>query len=339
MPYTVKRYRGESLSSWLFRLKMTDVRTTVLMDASTRDMDVVADMAEWDTRCEETTLCIDPDFTISDSAEACLRQRFGILPKHVARDFATFRSLIPLRHRGAYCYECMALAIGETGFPICLTQWRHVLEPFCNRHRLLLREGLIIGRGREDLPRRLFKWHWNSERQYDGYEQYMAADARLLALSSRVQFKLNRSLAGQSDLRVKFNIENFVLTLMRALMMPCLNASYGRVLAVSGRTHAIKFCMGQSHYTALYAQPFRASSGTRARALYLTGLLLGWISESEAKRAAGTDFFISTSAADVLRNLRRSHMGLIEWMKIHLQRFETDVLRVSTLRNTCPNWD
>jgi hypothetical protein len=232
----------------------------------------------------------------------------------------------------------MATAITRTGFPVCLTKWRHVLEPFCDRHPYLLREGNLIGRVPEDLPRYLFKWHWQSRRQRDDYELYAAANAPLLALSRQVQLTITQTLITQSEMAIKHKFENFILTLMRALMMPCMDGSYDGGSLTRGRIEAVQRIIGDANYTVLYLQPFLASSATRARALYLVGLVLGWISESAAKAAAGKDLYIATSAEHITRWLLDGQTGLARWLSPNLQRFETDTASLSILQSACPGW-
>jgi hypothetical protein len=142
----------------------------------------------------------------------------------------------------------------------------------------------------------------------------------------------------QSEMATKHKIENFILTLMRALMMPCMNGSYDGGSLTGGRSEAVRRIVGGANYTVLYLQPFLASSATRARALYLVGLVLGWISESAAKAAAGKDFYIATSAEHITRWLLDEQTGLARWLSLNLQRFETDTVSLSVLQSASPGW-
>lgn len=317
---------GESLSSWMYRI--------TLQTMCNRNFDA-SHIGEFETGEMWTNVTLsstgDPDFLDTNRKLPSFIKHHSVTREYLTEKFGPCEQpLVPIQYRRSYCYACLEEGLKTTRSFVCKVEWRYILQPFCTTHGVLLRDAPVKYGTNEDYGLRLFMWHHSRDRKFDRYDLACEADSELLRLSFDVQQRYMdlRLRAPHSD--VAQQIDNFMLTLMRAVLLPCFGASY-RNVDMSGCGGPDCFPKhGQSFYVKFYFEVYRVSCSARARALYLSGLLLGWIEPSDAQAARGRDYYMVTDRAQIWRTIdKNSQFG--RWLHKELESYESRLLALSDI--------
>jgi len=317
---------GESLSSWMYRIALQGMCNRYF-DASHIGEFEAGEMWAHATHSSVS----DPDFMETNVKLSSFIKQHGVARERLAEKFGPCEQpLVPIKYRRSYCYACLEEGLKTTRSFVCKLEWRYLLQPFCAAHQVLLRDAPVKYSTNEDYGFRLFMWHHNRDRVFDRYDLACEADSELLRLSLDVQQRYMdlRLRAPHSD--VAQQMDNFMLTLMRAMLLPCLSASY-RNVDMSGCGGPDCFPKhGLSFYVTFYFEVYRVSCSARARALYLSGLLLGWIEPSDAQAARGRDYYRVTDRAQIWRTIEiNSQLG--RWVHNQLELYESSLLSLSNI--------
>ena len=243
---------------------------------------------------------------------------------------STFRpseaQIIPICFRSDYCLTCMEESVTATGFPVYLRSWRYLLKPFCQVHGCVLRSAGNYLHDSVYFAMDVFEYDSSRGHELERETKWLEKDSAVQLLGRMVVERADKLIKGSQDPVEQGNAENFLLTLLRLTLM-------GEV--VGDYTSVLKFRVQSSDEfentsgTALFHQLLlRVTAITRARAFYLVGLLLGWITDEQAADARPEhDIYLSTSASSLWRRLELS-----QGVRTVLQLYSTDLLGVSSLK-------
>jgi hypothetical protein len=314
---------GESLSSWMHRIALLGERSG--LDKVNYISEFECGQAGADIMLSEAA---DPDFLETNIELPFFINRHGISKDRLAEKFGPCeRPLVPIQYRRSYCYTCMEEGLRATRSFVCKLEWRYLLQPFCSAHRALLRDAPEEYCNNKDFGLRLFVSHHN-RKTFDQYDLACEADSELLTLSWKVQRRYMDLRQRASHREVAQQLDNFMLTLVRVMLLPCFHASY-RNVDLSGWGGPDCFPKhGQSFYVKFYFEIYRVSCSARARALYLSGLLLGWIDPGDAKTARGRDYYMVTDRVQIWHTIEKN-LRLGRWFHQQLKLYETSLLGTS----------
>lgn len=241
--------------------------------------------------------------------------------------------IIPLQHRCSYCYQCVEEGIRATGLPVIKSCWRHVLMPFCSKHEALLYD--VSGRIslNEDFPAAVFKFHWSRTFATTRFDEHTRSDISRLKGAMRVQQRVIDLWEGTTDVVQRSANLGFVLTLFRMVLQPTYEWAYSKkdMFNVGGPPSGLGF------YSAFYNLPLRATAFARARALFLVGLILGWIDQDEAQAPEFWDGFAPQRAHTIWAHLPY-HGPLRSWVRRELDLYNAGNFSRQSLRDTPYGW-
>lgn len=251
---------------------------------------------------------------------------YGLSMDWIKSNFAPpSKHIVPVGFRSDYCPRCMEEAVREIGSPVYLKSWRMLLKPFCEKHWSVLRSANFSKTNAICFADDIFSE--DSDRP-----EILAREARFLELDASVQLlslsavqRLNDLLSSAHNAQIVEQVERFILTLMRAVLSPEQLHNYSSVLNYNARA-AGSFRVYQDTLS-FYNFPFTTTAITRARAFYLIGLLLGWISEKAAVAARpASDFYLATSASYIWSRIKS------KWRILPiLELYSTDIVGTSSL--------
>ncbi|MGY2686124.1 hypothetical protein ACVWVZ_005458 [Pseudomonas tolaasii] len=323
---SAKYYRGESLSSWCYRLCQYPEVQMHLLERYKRNSIYPASYSSIFEFEQDLSPGADLDFVACLQTKSALQSMIGGYLKKFQLPASQVHPIIPWSYRRSYCYSCMAEAMGTTKAPILKIRWRRVCEPFCDRHKKLLMDApLYVGRPL-DAPRTIFKWHHSGVANNIRHNEYLDQWSEVLRIAYKIQKKIHKIRTGNDAKLVKL-FDDSIMSLFRALLTPqsflYQHSGARRLLDVFSRE-------GESKNVALYLQPYRASSASRARALFYIGLLIGWIRNSEATLALSDDFWAPKTSEDVWEAIYRSDSKVCSTTLMNLRLFKSDLLNFAT---------
>jgi len=316
-------YGGESLSSWCFRLAQFPEVQQYLLAKSTPG--IISSMThlsilEFEQSCNNA----DFDFIYDEPRKLMLMPIIGGNYRKFLVPSVCIQPVIPWQYRRSYCSSCISEALRVTRAPILKSSWRNVFEPFCIKHGELLRDAPPhVGR-LLDGPRAIFKWHHMSPNDCSSHEEYTLQWAAFLRSAEKVQRKIKRLLSG--DEANVLDVSNTILALMRALLNP---GAFLYDHLGARRLPDIEASQYETMNISLRLQVFRASSASRARALFYVGVVLGWIKEKEIEQVSGDNYYAPKSASDVWGSVWEADSKVYAWLRSNLHIHQNNALRVS----------
>ena len=324
---------GESLSSWSYRINLqingpifdhpkyvSDARGIVQSDAPD----------------SSGIRFVDPDGVASnDWVDNCV-QTLDIPRQWFECQFPFFeRPYTPLRYRRAFCYQCLAQSMQATGLPAWMSDWRHLAQPMCSVHAVPLLDAPVSFALTLDHPARAFTWYWDSLHAKEHHERICNAWPLRNAFAFDVQRRIDALREKATDHVERAQIEGFILSLMRAVMMPCLHYAFPKVVFSDwGGPNVYR---RDAFYLNFYQEIYRASSIARVSALYLCGLLLGWITEEEGNSTNSEGYF-TPARAWVIWGLMEEHFNLLTLLGDELRHYESISLNISLLADIPRCW-
>lgn len=333
LPPRTQPLSGESLSSWLYRIHLKIPKTVgrSRLAASSFSLDW-----EYDHEYDPDKRFEDPDHVAGNRWITDVARHLEIPTQWFEQQFGFFEQpYIPGRYRRAFCYECMAEGTQIAGHPVCNLEWRHLMQPFCVKHGALLHDAPVAFAMEPDYSMQLFRWYWDSRGAREYHQLMCKAWPRRLKLAFDVQQRFALLRMQEQTSLGRANIDGFMLSLMRAVLMPALHFCYAKVMFSSwgGANGYIK----GAFYSQLYHEVYRASCSARARALYLSGILLGWITEEQAFSTNREDFFTARHCGQIWGAMD-NHANLLTWLRTQLRMFETKDLNISMLADVPVRW-
>jgi hypothetical protein len=118
-------------------------------------------------------------------------------------------------------------------------------------------------------------------------------------------------------------------------MMPCLHYAFPKVVFSDwGGPNVYR---RDAFYLNFYQEIYRATSIARVGALYLSGLLLGWVTEEEGRSTSSEGLF-TPARAWVIWGLMEKHFNLLTLLGDELRRYESRSLNISMLADIPRCW-
>lgn len=320
-------YPDETLSSWMYRVR--EVRP---------EPEVRAFWGMPSDAWESSTLrapyiealggrAKDYDFDFSLPGVKAFAECYEISMEWIESTFRPSEAqIIPICFRSDYCLTCMEESVTATGFPVYLRSWRYLLKPFCQVHGCVLRSAGNYLHDSVDFAMDVFEYDSARGHELERETKWLEKDSAVQLLGRMVVERAYKLIKDCQDQAVQRNAGNFLLTLLRLSL---------RAEAIYNYTSVLKFRIqstsefDNTNGLALFHQlPWRVTAIARARAFYLIGLLLGWITDEQAADARPDhDFYLSTSGSSLWRRL-----DLSQGVRTVLQLYSTDLLSVSSLK-------
>jgi hypothetical protein len=332
---------GESLSSWVFR----SYDSLPSIESYNFWLQPETELAEHDELMPQKNFILTPYYDrdlVGSNPDAWALVKYHNVSDEWLEPFRFEpRPLVPFQFRQSSCYDCFTEALETTGQVAALLEWRFLLQPFCTRHGGLLRDGGCEHALLTNYSSELFGSHFteglntSQSSLVDQYKLMCEYDDMSLAMGKKVQDRYLEIRDTASDIWQRTAIDNFILTLTRAVLMPCMHYSYRR----------IHFCQwaGQdsfalpSFYVQFYQEIYGAPSAARARALYLVGLLLGWVTEDEADQVDKQDYYVARKARDIwIKFEGSSHLS--SYLILQLAMNQTEFLSIESLKSLPIRW-
>lgn len=317
---------GESLSSWGHRINRQIETPMFFNQHSVSDAHGIE---QSDAPDSSGIRFVDPDGVASnDWVDNCV-QTLGIPRQWFECQFPFFeRPYAPLRYRRAFCYQCLAQSMQATGLPAWKSDWRHLAQPLCSVHAIPLLDTPVSIALTFDHPVRAFTWYWDSSDAKDHHLLICNAWPLRNAFAFDVQRRIDALRASAPDRTEQAQIDGFMLSLMRAVMMPCLHYAFPKIVFSDwGGPNGYH---RDAFYLNFYHEVYRAPSIARVNALYLCGLLLGWITEQEAGSTSAEGYFMP-ARAKVIWRLMEKNSNLLSLLGDELHRYESRSLTISML--------
>ena len=333
MPYIPEPIMGESMSSWMFRVRITKRNhiNSCLSETVIRSVALCSDSER------QAKLSFDPDFDLDSPLVGIFCRVYGVTMTYVAEYFRhEVQPTISRLCATAYCYECMVSSVRTVGAPHSKVAWRYALTPICTTHGTVLYDAPIEFCGLYDITRQIFRWHSTNPVAIRLKDRRSEPAEALASLAARVQTSYMNIRENAVSAATQSKIDGYMLTLMRALLMPCAHCFYVKrdFPAVLPKNC---FSTDNSWYVSFYQEVFRTSAGARATSLFLAGILLGWINEEEAGELRSINHYMVCTPRHVWAALKKD-TGMLMWLKTELSRNNTDYLSLSSLQEVPRQW-
>jgi|GEM_PF-5470368 len=300
--YTHKAILGESLSSWMHRHD----RNSIIRSAPNISASASSCYKKF-IAIKSQVISVDRDFKDSNDVllEFLICHRVDVTSLGTLGD-PEERPIVPFHYRRSYCYECFESSLQLIQSFAWKLEWRYMLNPFCSVHDTLLREAPLDLALSYGFGQRAFESHHGRGRHQARHDAMCIKSADIFNLSWIVQVryeKLRKLAAKRGESK---NLDEYVLSIVRSMLMPCMRSSFDDI-DLNGVLGPDCFPRdGHSLYIQYFYEIYRVTSAARARALYLMGILLGWIDEKQAIKSQGDNYFIATCPDDIFNHLRKS---------------------------------
>ncbi|WP_139317814.1 hypothetical protein [Pseudomonas sp. PA1(2017)] len=250
----------------------------------------------------------------------------GWLEKRFPR---TNRPTVPAQYRRSFCIHCHSDSVKAVNNPICKSSWSYLTKPQCEIHSVPLIDCHLTVSGTADFSAQTLLWYCSVhsiER-----EVYLSNDACKLrsALALNVQRRISSLEVGVDVSKGASSVEMFVFTLMRAMMMPQVHHSYSKIAFRQWESHKRYDTRGT--YINFFQEIYRSTCFMRIHALYLCGIILGWVDEDEAQATNKIEGWYSPFAADFIWGMLKDSK-LLRLMFTELKRYESSALNLNHLR-------
>lgn len=317
----------ETLSSWLYRLNVS-LEMPVIFYPECRISH--SWLAPGQTHITERFL--DPDLVSENLILNIYKEELGIPHSWIDQVFHILaRARVPAQFRNSFCIRCYADSIKWVGLPACKTSWIQLTRPQCEIHCIPLIESPFAVSRVADFPAQTLLWYCGSHNVMKENEIINNSSKLRYALSLRVQQRVDRILKGSEHSQHSSSVEAFVITLMRAVMMPILHHAYPKI-AFRQWGYRKRYQVNNL-YLNFFQEIYCSSSLMRTHALYLCGIVLGWVSESEALSTSEEALYSPCQAGTIWDRIN-SYPGLMGLMASELKKHECPLLKIQDLRES-----
>lgn len=291
----LKPLDDETLSSWMWRVNSaSSIPIITNMRLTSPEYEIKAQ----DLRGVHGEKFEDRDVLSENAFVEIFKDKFNISQAWLHKRFPAFgHPYIPAQFRRAFCSECFKESFQQVGIPVSKVQWCYLTQPFCELHGVLLHDlpGCFINH--DDYTVQAFVFYWDDRRFKENCDLINHTWRLRLGLAFKIQKQLQRvtrRAAGSGD---GFKVQMFALTLMRAMMMPTFHHAYPK-MAFNNWGGPDSY-IGHKTYINFYQEIYRSTCLARAHALYLSAIVLGWVSSEEAFKTLDENHYAPFTADSV----------------------------------------
>lgn len=321
-------YADEALSSWMYRVRevFPDPEVRALAELDYEEARASPLMRAYDGGF---TYNVDLDFDF-DSPEVLEFVRAYNLSIDWVKSTFGFQNphFIPLNFKTDYCLQCMEEAVTNIGFPVYLKSWRSIFSPFCLKHRCALRSTNMALNNSIQFAMDVFEYAYEHPRDLDREDHWSSSTASVQRFGMIAAERIERLLSDAMEAGIYGDVSSFLMTLLRIVLTKDIFTVHHSF--VKAEVQCSDDYRSRGSLTSLYQRPFLSTGMARGYALYMVGLMLGWIDEDEVSQLqVDCDLYLPTSANDIWRQVASP-----DRLRLTLEFHDTYMLNVSML----PEW-
>lgn len=316
----------ETLSSWLWRVNSS---TPIPILTHERFNSQEGMIVTRDNRAIEGDRFADRDLLNENKFTELFKKQFKLSHAWLNKRFPGFdRPVIPTQFRRSFCSQCFIESFRNVGIPVGKVQWCYLTKPLCDIHGIPLHDSPILFENFDDYTVQAFVSYWDINKFKERCDTIREVGELRHSLTFKVQRRLNKltRLAVKSGEDLK--LQMFVLTLMRAMMMPVLHHGYPKFAFDywGGRDAYARFSVHGNFYQEIY----RSTCMARLYALYFSAIMLGWITRDQASKTLHENYY-APFCKDAIWSLLNQSGVLLGLLISELKNYETQHLNLAGL--------
>lgn len=323
-PVVPEPLADETLSSWMWRVNsQIPIISHVRFSSPEGEIKNRDSMELWAERFE------DRDLLNENVYVELFKKTFNISQGWLSKRFPEFsRPTIPTQFRRAFCSQCFMASFEQVGTPISKVQWCYLTKPFCDLHHIPLHDSSIFFINHDDYTIQAFVSYWDDPKFKENCDAICDVWRMRNSLALKAQQRLHKLTRLASKSGQSFNVQMFMVTLMRAMMSPALHHGYPKI--------AFHHWGGSDPYAGLgihgdfYQEIYRSTSLARLYALYFSAIILGWITSEQARKTLHEGYF-SPWSTDAIWLILDKTSGVLSLLFSELKLYETSYLNLRSM--------
>lgn len=269
----------------------------------------------------------DRDLLTENGFVESYKQEFNISQSWLNKRFPVFsQPTIPIQFRRAFCSQCFIESFQKIGIPVSKVQWCYLTKPLCEFHGTPLHDSSIFFIDHDDYTIQAFVSYWDDRQFKEDCDLIRDAGTMRNSLALKAQQQLDKLMKRASKSGHGFGVQMFVLTLMRAMMLPAFHHGYPKI--------AFAHWGGSDPYAGLglhgdfYNEIYRSTCLARLYALYYSAIILGWITSEQAFKTCREGYF-SPWRTDMIWTTLDNCQGRLSLLFSELRLYETPYLNLT----------
>jgi hypothetical protein len=271
----------------------------------------------------------DRDLLSENEFVASFKSTFNIGQPWLNKHFPRFdRPVIPTQFRRAFCSQCFIESFRKVGIPVSKVQWCYLTKPLCGLHGIPLHDSSILFENFDDYTVQAFVSYWDVNKFKEGCDKMREVGTLRHGLTFKAQRRLDKLTRLAAKSGESFKVQMFVLTLMRAMMMPALQHGYPRFASECwGGAEGYKSPSAHGNF---YQEIYRSTCLARLYALYFSAIILGWITRDQARNTLHENYY-APFCKDAIWSLLDESRILLGLLISELKLYETQHLNLAGL--------
>lgn len=271
----------------------------------------------------------DRDLLSENAFVETLKGTLGISHAWLVRRFPELsQPAIPVQFRRAFCSECFMDSFKYVGIPVCKVQWCYLAKPMCELHGVPLHDSTELFINHDDYAVQAFVSYWDEPKFKEVLNHVRSAGRLTHSLAFKAQQQLQKLIRQAAKSGEGFKVQMFILTLMRAMMMPSLHHAYPKLAFDNwGGANPYK---GLGVHGDFYQEIYRSTCLARLYALYFSAIALGWISSGQARKALCEGYFAPCSPSQIWSRLDKCP-GVVRLIISELKCYQSNYLNITEL--------
>ncbi|WP_455922645.1 hypothetical protein [Pseudomonas putida] len=316
----------ETLSSWLWRVNSSTDMPILCHERFNSQEGMIVTR---NNRAIQGEWFADRDLLSENEFVESFKKTFNIGQPWLNKRFPGFdRPAIPTQFRRAFCSQCFIDSFRKVGIPVCKVQWCYLTKPLCNLHGIPLHDSSILFEDFDDYTVQAFVSYWDTNKFKENCDKMREVGRLRYGLALKVQRRLDKLTRLAAKSGESFKVQMFVITLMRAMMMPVLHHGYPKFSFDywgGGEEYATPSVHGN-----FYQEIYRSTCMARLYALYFSAIMLSWITYDQARKTLHENYYAPLSK-DSIWSLLDEPRGLLGLLISELKLYETRHLNLAEL--------
>lgn len=316
----------ETLSSWMWRVNST---ATIPLMSHLQFGSQEVGIIRSDMLGLKGARFADRDLLSENAFIEPFKKTFGISSSWLKKRFPEFNQLaIPFQFRRAFCPDCFMESFRRVGIPVSKVQWCYLTQPICELHGMPLLDSTELFINHDDYAVQALVLYWDEPQFKENMNNVRSAWRQTHSLALRVQRRFQRLLRRAFKSGEDFKVQMFMISLMRAMMIPALHHAYPKI-AFHNWGGADPYA-GFGVHGDFYLEIYRSTCLARLHSLYLSGIALGWITSGQSRKALRENYFAPSSPAHIWSRIG-DYSGVIRLLSSELKCYETQHLNTADL--------